>query len=49
MKGRRSLAAFFLGVGLSFVPVSGYGEVKPLLYLASFIGSETREEWKLDS
>lgn len=34
MKGRRSLAAFFLGVGLSFVPVSGYGEVKPLLYLA---------------
>ena len=28
MKGKRVLAAFLLGVGLCFVPVLGYGEVK---------------------
>ena len=28
MSGKRLIAAFLLGVGLCFIPISGYGEVK---------------------
>lgn len=32
MKGEKLLAAFLLSVGLCFVPVLGYGEVKKWMY-----------------